>query len=178
MDVNEYKIKFPNERIMSTSQCVKTIKSGMLLFNDESAPSWGASFEGNYAYFSLMDFSSHNLKTEREIRQRFRFSHHSIPYGVRPWNGPANDEQHLQKRLKMLNRKDLIKWQETQNKFYIDQPTIEKPIRLRMCGNDDTSYSKFYSNVESALDEIAYFEIDEPLDINDHIRNNGFVFTN
>jgi len=56
--------------------------------------------------------------------------------------------------------------------------TIEKPIRLWLLGTDDTSYSKFYSNKEETLFELALFIENEPLKFKEVINDFDFVFTN
>ncbi len=62
----------------------------------------------------------------------------------------------------------------------IESPTTALPVRLYFCGNDDTSYSKFYAKVEEArfdLDMLKSLEADGPLDFHEFCAI-GFVFTN
>ncbi len=55
--------------------------------------------------------------------------------------------------------------------------TTARPIELRVYGNDDTSYTKFYATVEAAWEEVALFESNQPLDFDEFVAF-GFVFTN
>jgi hypothetical protein len=167
MTIDEYKKLYPHEN-PGFSSCRFMIDHGMLLF-DESAGSWGGPYEGGFAYYAIRNHKLENYKirSEQDIRLWFRF------HGLK-----AKSEEHLQKKLKTLTKKELIEWQRRQDYYRIDVPTIEKPYSLYICGNDDTSYSKFYSYQGEAIEEVQYFLIDQPLNIKVHIYGNGFVFTN
>ena len=59
-----------------------------------------------------------------------------------------------------------------------DWPTTAKPIWLKLMGNDDTSYSKFYATEREALEELKLFEGNEPLDFLEVVKDFEFTFTN
>ncbi len=152
------------------------VREGMLLFDEDTACNWGGPFPGNYAYYKI-ERHLEPLRTEAEERLKFRFSR-SV-YGIHPpWGEDAKSEEHLQKRLSQLTEKQRKAWQKCQDGFEIDQPTVEKPVSLYMCGNDDTTYTKFFATVEEALEEVEMLEADQPLCTFTHIYENGFVFTN
>lgn len=56
--------------------------------------------------------------------------------------------------------------------------TTARPFELRLHGNDDTSYTKFFASAAEATEAVALFENNQPLDFFDLIRGFGFVFTN
>jgi hypothetical protein len=47
-----------------------------------------------------------------------------------------------------------------------------------MAGNDDTSYSKFYTSEDEAQEELNLFIGNQPLDFHDVVQDFDFVFTN
>ena len=63
----------------------------------------------------------------------------------------------------------------TPNGPVVDMPTVERPIRLHLAGNDDCSYSAFFETVDQAegmLTNIITFPLW------DSLFEFGFVFTN
>ena len=60
----------------------------------------------------------------------------------------------------------------------IDRPTVEKPFALKLAGNDDVSYTKFYATLEEAQAELSLFTADQPLNFPLYVQENGFAFTN
>lgn len=185
MTIDEYLKLFPEQTVYRRPKYLPLIKSGMLLFDEETACNWGGPFDGNYAYFDIIDHSKQynngfvkKLKTEAELRHDFRMAWYAFPMYPKRWMENAQSEEHLQKRLAQLSQKELKEWQARQDNYKIDQPHTENPVALFMSGNDDTTYTKFFPNTEAALEEIALFEIDQPLNMTVHIINNDFVFTN
>ena len=57
----------------------------------------------------------------------------------------------------------------------VENVTVENPIQLYLCGNDDTSYSKFFETVEEAKDVLATLLANPTWD---HMFDLEFVFTN
>ena len=45
----------------------------------------------------------------------------------------------------------------------IGRPTVEKPFALKIAGNDDCSYTKYYPTLEAARAELDLFLSDQPL---------------
>lgn len=129
---------------------VLTLSQGLLLFTEESHHCWAGSFPGNYAQFVLTDHSKEIFREKLRLEE--------------------------QQKIFQIEKEKALK----NNVLYTipnDVPTIEKPIRLWIMGNDDTSYSKFYSNSEEALEELNFFIANEPLEF-EIVFDFGFVFTN
>ena len=138
---------------------------------------------GNYVYFRLADMRTlpgwGPLSTVAELQQRQRFSRHNLPWRLRTNYGQdVQSEEHLQKRLALLTPKELKAWQEGLDKWRIDMPTLEKPFALKLAGNDDVSYTKYYPTLEAAQAELSLYTADQPLNFPLHVQENGFVFTN
>jgi|ERR1019366_171205 hypothetical protein len=58
---------------------------------------------------------------------------------------------------------------------FTDIPTIERPIKLYLAGNDDTSYSFFATTVEEAEKVLETLILEPTME---KLRDLGFVFTN
>ena len=56
--------------------------------------------------------------------------------------------------------------------------TTACPFELKLFGNDDTTWSKFYATSEEAREELALFEVNQPLNYHGVVHDFGFVFTN
>jgi hypothetical protein len=183
MTINDYLTQYPNERVWpSYPDAPGTIAEGMLQF-DETAAHFAGPFDGNYVYFRLADMRTlpgwGPLCTVAELQQRQRFSRHNLPWRLRTNYGQdAQSEEHLQKRLALLTPKELKAWQEGLDKWRIDMPTLEKPFALKLAGNDDVSYTKYYPTLEAAQAELSLYTADQPLNFPLHVQENGFVFTN
>jgi len=139
----------------------KNIAEGMLLFDNDSASSWGGPFPGNFAFFKLFDCSKiggfKNLLNESEQVARFI----------------CNYNKNSRRKLDHLNKEYEVLINQAKNEY----PTIEKPYRLYMSGNDDTSYSKNFSSKDEGLEFVSILEALQPLNLFKDIMPN-FAFTN
>jgi hypothetical protein len=136
------------------------IKTGMLLFNSETACCWGGPFPGNYAFFRLTDERSNKLlQQETNIIQRLE-------------KDILNDKYRRIKKVEETNKL----FQALKIQYLNEYPTIEKPYCLYMMGNDDTSYSMNFETEKEALEYIELLELCQPLDIEDIYCS--FAFTN
>lgn len=63
-------------------------------------------------------------------------------------------------------------------KFSQDGPTVEKPIRIKIYGNDDSTWSAFYATQMAAFADLDLFLGTQPLRLYEVIDGFGFVFTN
>lgn len=52
------------------------------------------------------------------------------------------------------------------------------PYKIYICGNDDCSYSRYFSTEQEAIDEMNYFRIMQPLDMTRDIYDRNYIFTN
>lgn len=157
------------------------LTEGMLQFDEDSRANWAGPFEGGFAYYCVIDNRHLHLPTLAEAAEQHRFSHWIMPDVVRyqqGWKESAQNEEHLQKRLALLSYKDLKQWEINIRKMVVEFPTVENPFSLYMCGNDDCSYTKYYSTLEALQAELDLFLSDQPLNMSLHIYENGFVFTN
>lgn len=137
------------------------IIEGMLLFNEDTAPLWGGPFPGNFAYFDLTEYSDlsiyKHLTTEEKQIAKFIASYNK--HSKRMLN-----ESHENYEALILHAKN-------------EYPTLDKPFRLRIAGNDDTSYSKNFCSKEEGLEFILLLESVQPLDMHKDIQT-LFAFTN
>lgn len=117
---------------------------------DETAACLGGPFEGNHGYVQIVDLSW-AISFLRNSKNRKL---------LELWHEQNED---LIKR----NLEHLIDY----------KPTLEKPISVKIYGNDDCSYKKIYATQKEAYEEVKFFEKFEPLDFNDVISF-GFVFDN
>ena len=183
MNINEYLTQYPNERVWpSRAGEPGVIAEGMLQF-DETAAHFAGPFAGGYAYYRLADMRDMPgwapLVSVAEHRQQNRFSPHCLPWRLRTQYGkPAESEEHLQKRLALLTAKERKEWDARVKDFALDMPTVEFPFALKLAGNDDSSYTKFYPTLEAARAELDLFLADQPLNFDLYVAENGFVFTN
>ena len=145
---------------------MRGICEGMLQFTADSATCWGGPFDGNFAYFSLQDYTQATM-----------------PYGK---DKGANllalwEKVRIEKEKEYLERlaRGTDKCKLVQPPYdYRERASVDKPIRLYMVGNDDTSYSKFYKSEDDAKDEQNLFIGNQPLDFHDVVQDFEFVFTN
>jgi hypothetical protein len=61
LTVAQYKILYPNENMFCGMSGlypgIRDICEGMLQFTEDSAACWGGPFDGNFAYFSMQDYT-------------------------------------------------------------------------------------------------------------------------
>jgi hypothetical protein len=92
------------------------------------------------------------------------------------WGGPWDGDHVLATIRDYTNKPNYLLTEEYIQRYgVIDGPTVEKPIVLRLAGNDDCSYSAYFATVEQAesmLQNILTFPFWES------VFDFGFVFTN
>lgn len=161
LTIEEFKLKYPGkfcwENIgkVNIFSGIKLIMEGLIQFTPETASSWGGPLYDNYAQFVLNDWLEATFLAGPDKGKKV----------LEIWDLANKD-----KKAKCIRRGiEYIK--------NAERPTLDKPIKLWMFGNDDTSYSKFYSSVEDAVNEINLFIANEPLDFN-IVYDFGFIFTN
>ena len=160
LTLEQYKLVYPNAKCWAPfdgqwnrDRQIRLIMEGMLQFTKETACCWAGPFEGNYAHFVLNDYThaTHPIFPKRKMLDVYA-------------------EQERDRKEKALRQG------KPYNK-YDEYPSHEFPIKLYVCGNDDTSYSKCYASEKEALDELELFIGNEPLDFHEMI-DFGFIFTN
>lgn len=152
LSVEEYIEKFHDceEYLRSFVKRKKSLASGMLLFAT-GAERWYGPFKGGYVFYMLEDFSSDpTLPSIASLNQ-------------------MED---------VFNQKHYPKKKREEYTWYKESATYEYPFRLYLCGNDDTSYSRFFPSVSEAQTCLNALLGKEQLDFSADIIRNQFVFTN
>jgi len=184
MNISEYRILFPSEfikteKLLDVNGNSAIIVEGMLHF-DDTASHFAGSFNGDYARFRIADHrnlhKAYRLETVASHLERFRLSQYNFPHGM--YKNAAKDEAHLQLRLKDFSFKEIRSWEAKVCARFIDAPTVEFPFALRLSGNDDATYTKFYPALEDAKHDIQLMLDMQPCNFTLHVKENGFVFTN
>lgn len=164
LTLTQYKTLYPDVNYLVDSfnglSVGRIISEGFLEFTEDSASSWGGPFPGNHARFVLSDYTNNVVASGANKGKRV----------LDVWDEKFKElvrkfESGFHPHLSYV--KDLR-----------DYASNEKPIRLWLLGNDDTSYSKFYSKESEALEELNLFIANEPLDYNEVVRGFNFIFTN
>lgn len=168
LTLEEYKLKYPKAfcwgswSVNSHPGGPQILKEGMLLFSAETAHGWAGPFEGGYAQFVLQDYTNATFQAGKNQGKRMVDVYRQLDLETQEKIDRGYYEYH----------KSEHPW------FCTDQPSIEKPFKLYMVGNDDTSYSKFYATAQEALNDIELFSAMEPLNFWEVVDGFGFIFTN
>lgn len=180
MKMEDYYILFPDEKVWCAERSTTQIH-GMLEFN-ETASSWAAPFNGNWAYYSIKDGRKINpnreLPTLAEAKRKAKYSRYAFPSRFMLTEKSVMDDHKLETLQSQMTKSEITYREKYLEEAASDWYTIEKPFCLYMCGNDDCSYSKFFATLEQAMEELTMLEACQPLDMNKDIQHNGFVFTN
>ena len=142
-----YKTHIPGARIIVT---------GMLEFTADSAYNLAEPFDGNCGAISLIDCSNAVIYVNGKYCNML----------------DINDEHEALKKAK-IERGFYGGTYEPPN----DRPTKLLPFALKIYGNDDSSYSKFYATEQEALSDFVLLEACQPIDFKE-IYGFGFIFTN
>jgi hypothetical protein len=167
LTIPEYNEKFPHEKHVGSFQGhmgypgLRFLSEGMLQFTEETACCWGGPYDGNYAHFILIDYTDATFGGGRDKGKKC----------LETWK---NREKEIQSKIERGH----YEYTKTVPYRYDDSPSLEKPIRLWMLGNDDTSYSKFYKTEQEALEELQLFIGNQPLDFHQVVNDFHFYFTN
>lgn len=174
LTVEEFKLKYPDSHGAGSFAGtglpgVRLIAEGYLQFDEETACCWGAPYEGNHAMYVIRDYSGETITSgpnkgklslpQRAIERRLRF------------------EADVRK-AKFLGSPNIPTWSDDPRGEEAGYASVNFPIRIWIMGNDDTSWSKCYRTEKEAMDELALFIGNEPLNFHDSIQDFGFVFTN
>jgi hypothetical protein len=166
MNLKEYFSIHPSERYQNyvegfskaASKRSSYITDGMLHFDEESARIWAGPFPGNFAYYVFTDERDNKHISNEELQVKKVFD---------------NFQKHSKKKINIDHDKHEIILCHAINEY----PTIEKPFRLYMAGNDDSSYSKNFASKEEGLEFISICEACQPLNAFRDIQP-YFAFTN
>jgi hypothetical protein len=162
LTIEQFKEKYPGAFCWGTFNTtpfypgIRFISEGFLQFTAETAFRWAGPFEGGHAQFVLRDYSKAEGNRGKDKGKNLLVL----------W-----DEGNLERKAACKRRGEHYS-------VYNDRPTLELPVELKMYGNDDTSYSKFYKNEQEALNELQLFITNQPLDFDEVISDFKFYFTN
>lgn len=205
---DEYYAKYKDDYVLNLSypwgrSLIKQVKCGMLKWSDVDAYRWYGAFEGNFCFFRLTDHTNvPDLPTLEEIEKKMldykKFSRFSWPYDFpdkilgKDWNivtlhgqvcsRSTLTQEELNQLVHNANSEQFKYWlDKTQEKFDWDKttPSKEFPIKLYLCGNDDDSWTKLFTNLRTAefyLNQLSGInEFDAPTF---DIISRDFVYTN
>jgi hypothetical protein len=125
------------------------LDSGVLQFSAETAACWGGPFEGGYAVYRLTNHSA-TMAGQPATRHR--------PSTLKPYCRLGDLQAGASERQ--------------------EYPSTARPIELKMWGNDDTSYTKYYATAVEAREDLALFQASQPLDFHEVVEGFEFIFTN
>jgi hypothetical protein len=171
MTIEDYEKTYDNVwRKSDGSARYRAILEELMLHFDETACNLSGPFPGNYAYVQIRDSSCVLPKWLKSVNDLKTYSFltrngHSVN---------VESPEHFEKILKRIG-----KTQEDydQYKCEIDCFTIEFPYGLFVCGNDDSTYGKFFKSEKEAKHFLDWMKVSEPLNL-DLLIEMGFVFTN
>lgn len=171
LTIEEYKIRYPKEKGYgswdgSFNPGAILIAEGYLQFN-EGANNWAGPWEGNYARFVLVDFTNATITYGKDKGGSY------LDYQAKR----RRENYERDARRAAFNNKPIHKWTEEPVGGLLGYPSKQFPVRLWMCGNDDTSYSKTYKTKKDALNELNLFIQNEPLEFK-IVYDFNFIFTN
>lgn len=144
----------------------RLIESGMIKWNRNEAGSWGGPWKGNYALFVASDHTMvYKLPTQREVEagwERYAtYSQYNFPYRISKDLNRSVTYLQRKELISQLTEQELIEYERKVHETYqhcIEEinfyPTIERPYRLYMCGNDDMSMSTTFEREEEMLTAI------------------------
>ncbi len=140
------------------------VRSGFLQFTPETASSWGGPFKGDYAIFLIRDWTNAHFTLTK-----FNKNKEGGRKAIEVWSEGEKD----------FKRKVEAGYYKHFNiaAYRCERPTVDYPIEIKLYGNDDTSWSKFYKTLQEAEDEFSLFEINQPLEYR-IVYDFNFVFTN
>lgn len=160
LTIEEFKNKYPGKFCWGSFKegiypGTELILEGLLQFTADSAFNWAGPLHDNYAQFVLTNWTNAKYSAGANKGKRV----------LEVW-----DQGERERKAQALRRGE-------EYRRYDDRPSLEFPIKLWIIGNDDTSYSKFYTSEKEAMDEFNLFMANEPLDFK-IIWDFGFIFTN
>lgn len=178
MTTQQYKLLYPEEYVWMQDHYENkpwTIQIGMLQF-DDSACYFAGPFDGNFCFFSLTNQKQYCEIQNAKAKKPFLTLKSKLELQTKHYLNGCKNEEHLQKTLRKLSQKDRKKWEN--RKLEITEATSDAYFTLKLHGNDDASYSKFYTTKENALEELNLLLEIQPCNMEKDILSNQFVFTN
>lgn len=160
-------------------------------FTEETAPSWGGPVKckGMKGCVGFVKEKESEIATMKPINIQQDWRYWRLPQSFRNERKDLTDSliYHMsgEEREKLfltfpvaiqfaIAKETLKNWSE-QNFIWLQE---KLPFRLMLCGNDDTSYSKYFATKEKLEEELNYLRAMQPLDIVLDVYQRGYEFTN
>jgi hypothetical protein len=164
LTIDQYAKEFGNEaayprRLSKGNKGV--IICGMLKWNDKDAGSLAGPFKGGFAFITISD----EVKNRKSSPDKVMSYEDTLKKNLK-----AAEEFKKEFKFNNENAEDLA------NEWTRETPTLEKPFEFYICGNDDSSWTKFFESQGEALDMLDIFE-QQPPTFKD-ILFYGFFFSN
>jgi hypothetical protein len=136
-----------------------SVFSTMLEFYPEDAEMWAGPFNELYAFLTIDDCRINwRLDTLKDLRK-------------------GEEKSFAKMKREYANCKRMRKYiKNYEFHWHLVQPTVENPIRVYICGNDDCSYSAFFPTLEEAKELVDSLIACQPLTREDIVQS--FKFTN
>lgn len=179
------KKKAPNPIIYTASDWCKGYE--FLEFNEDSASSWGGPFEQDGKKGACVSIVKKEPKSLSTHKVEESWNYFNLPPVYRSLNPQLEDiylyECSTEEKVRLFNELPLDVQVEVIIDFYriyASRHCIEEnlPFKLRLCGNDDTSYTKYFISEEDLQKELEYLRRMQPLDMRRDIYKRGYHFTN
>ncbi|MBS1722772.1 MAG: hypothetical protein JSS66_07260 [Armatimonadetes bacterium] len=154
-----------------------------LVFTKDTSHNWGGPFEqggkqGCCANVTERPFREFPVGNIAENWHYYQLPRHLRDTTTEKWVYHASPAERRAKFIgfsmddQFLIAKNYLKWQ-------TDHSLAEcLPWRLCLCGNDDTSYSKYFADRSAVEAELAYLRKMQPLDFERDIVQRDYYFTN
>jgi hypothetical protein len=156
---------------------------------DESAFNWAGPFETGEKKGCIVDYGQNKQKTSYPILNvKTDHSFYHLPDKTRQKLGKsANDHWKLtpKEKKELFNSLSVKDQYETARNYfkqkngYLEEMLAQtQPFRIYLAGNDDYSYTKWFSTEEEMNEELRYLRLMQPLNFFLDIAERGYIFTN
>jgi hypothetical protein len=108
------------------------IDIGFLLWEDRPYL-WSSEWDGSFVFYKIIKYDANYLKTIKQIDDE------QIAWTLKnkDYNNSLNKDKFLKKYMK--------------KKWSLETVSKEYPVKIYLCGTDDTSWSCFFSDTKSAI---------------------------
>jgi hypothetical protein len=197
MEFNKKYNKNQNETELNIldEEGILTINEGFIEWDKEDSVIWCAPYEGETCYIELYDYTKHEgLKTEKQIikdcENYVKLSVFNFPYELKEYikNLSGKHRYQLTKKereflITKMSKEELKEYNEKVecdlNHFLKESlqgyPSIEKPFRIYMSGNDDLSYSAVFETNEKMMEAFENIVLNP---FKTTMDKYNFIFTN
>ena len=172
---------------------MELIKCGFILWNEDEAHIWAGPWCGIGVFFKICDYSKVKWiqtceERDASLKRRALYGYYTFPYksrklldNLRVSKNP--DELTSVERsmlLSVISEEEYMEYFSNYGKVYDNllkefSVTVEHPIKLYLCGNDDTSYSASFARPDLAIDALKEIDANPTMKT---LNKFDFKFTN